>query len=405
MAEPIENASSAVNGACDMDVDDKTDGTLTRTSLTCARTYADGHAVSSVSVSGCHTSNEFLDANAVSVSGLRKRKGSSSCDDCSSLNDHSAVPAKRKRSSTVDIGELSHEKLKQACTKFAQFACCPNCSAVGRELNEVEGLKSVLWCTQCGTTFGLDDTINYYELMQALEQGQYEVEPCIRCGNADPNEFVLCERNDGSGDGEKIGLKCMKCSDGDSGCDSAPSSIASFDICDEDADTAEPDHLQISCRCTNNNPELFEVVKDHNGSIVSIQCWKCKCKLHVTPAVCICGNDQRHEFDFDEFGYVSKLVCKRCKAELDCGAKSAVPRVDSSGNPLGRSRVETLELLKPGDHIAWHQFLSYWHHAIVTNVDTWNNTITVVNYDGPNTHKGNVTTVSFACAVFSFVVS
>jgi hypothetical protein len=164
-------------------------------------------------VCGTESTNELYDAGAIrgysslpsagemtvpiaTSNGRRELKSSASADDCSHFNEDDGVPGQIRRTKTMDMGELSHESLRHAWNLFSEFACCPECSAVGRELAEVEGLKSLWSCTRCATTFGLDDTIDYYELMQDLKQGRYELEPCGRCGNRDPYRFVLCEVND-----------------------------------------------------------------------------------------------------------------------------------------------------------------------------------------------------------------
>jgi hypothetical protein len=189
----------------------------------------------------------------------------------------------------------------------------------------------------------------------------------------------------------------MDCADHDSG---ALSAAATSDVVEPSTDA----EAAISCSCGNDNRDLFEVVKNDSGSVVYVRCWNCNGEFRATPRVCGCSDElggNSHDVVFDEFGYVSKVICHRCKAEVDCGAKNSVPSTVNGETSLGRTRVEALTMLGRGDHIAWHQPLSYWHHAIVSGVDSRNNEITVINYNGPNTHKGEVL---FASVVWNFVV-
>ena len=45
-----------------------------------------------------------------------------------------------------------------------------------------------------------------------------------------------------------------------------------------------------------------------------------------------------------------------------------------------RERLERLDQLKPGDHIVYEKYKTYWHHMIVKSINCGNGVISVIHY-------------------------
>jgi len=317
--------------------------------------------------------------------------------DMGQLDGNNIICGKFKRSSTTDCLDLSHESLKHARRKFVEFMCCPTCHELGYEIKHVEGLKDVLLCSKCNNPFGLDDTINYYDLLHDLEQGQFTVEPCKICGNMDANKFNFVVSNECTDTVGTFDLQCMVCCnvqlpDANSVvCEKTSSNTSNetVNVVDDLAGLEDMDVNLIQCPiCENSTKDLFDIDTNEAGDILSVKCFKCNHRLIVPRTKCACQDLDCHEVIYDDVGYLEKVVCKRCHAQQEFDARFSTPRGDGDGSSLGRTQIASLAMLKQGDHIAWHQILSYWHHAIVIYVDERYSKITVINYDGPDVHKG-----------------
>jgi hypothetical protein len=227
-----------------------------------------------------------------------------------------------------------------------------------------------------------------YDLITALGGENYTVEPCLECGNTDAHFFSVEFRGNGSSEAT---LSCMKCSQHNQARalnDSIPMEVDCADVGSTQSDNCdEPFIPMIECKCENNREDI-RVMEDEKGDVVGYKCYTCKSFIKLQPMKCCCSDGAEHDIVYDQFGYVDKIICLVCKAEQSCEARTATPSSESACDPCGRTRVESLLMLKRGDHIAWHQFLSYWHHAIVISVDEIGGWIRVIHYNGPNSHKG-----------------
>ena len=57
---------------------------------------------------------------------------------------------------------------------------------------------------------------------------------------------------------------------------------------------------------------------------------------------------------------------------------------DGNGSDLqpsqSRTRIRSLDELRPADHIAWHRPYVIWHHGIVKKIHSASNALTIINY-------------------------
>jgi len=284
------------------------------------------------------------------------------------------------RPATLDNGELSRETLKQARELFRQNLAC-SCASPDSEILPVDGINDVFCCSVCSLVHGVDDSVNYYDL---LEKGDYVVEACVECGNTDPNLFCL----DSGSTPDSVILRCMKCSAATRETD-GESFDAAVDSEEETLlDKCIKEWIQYECKCANAVSELQKIVIDSSSetSTVFVKCWVClredMIKLDFKPKFCTCSTGDNVEVRYDEFGYVSKLFCSRCRAEMDCGPPTAadVPAA-GDGTSLGRVRIFAVSEIRVGDHLAMHQWLAYWHHMIVIEVN--GTQIHVIHYNRP----------------------
>ena len=257
---------------------------------------------------------------------------------------------------SVPSGDIDKETMKCLSELMCQQPC-HKCHQ--RTLVPLEGLPNVFECEACQMVCGFDDSTNYFDLLKFLECGKYRVEACPVCGNDDPYSFLVVN----SDVEDQIALKCLLCKKIE---------------CEKKVDTL------IKCnQCYNINEELFSVTSDDYNSIF-LKCWQCDNEEVITPTICGCAEDS--EYIFDEFGYISQIVCPRCQKSMKTNDNSKDATKVGDGSNSGRSRVNTLEILRKGDHIAWHQALGYWHHAII--IDAEPGSLNVVHYNGPNINKG-----------------
>jgi len=114
-----------------------------------------------------------------------------------------------------------------------------------------------------------------------------------------------------------------------------------------------------------------------------------------------CKNDDAAMFTLEKTGEQAEIKCSRClrfQHEIEAmtvsekdNAKDDDKKAQSTGVPSkrvrcrGRTEVKHLSLLRRGDHIAWHQSLAYWHHALIEEVaEDW---LHVIHYNGPLSTK------------------
>lgn len=283
-----------------------------------------------------------------------------------------------KALATLDNGELSRESLRLARQVHCQHLSCIDCSNPGSQILPVEGMKDIFHCSSCFSVHGVDDSMNYYDLLQ---KGNYIVEACIMCGNSDPNLFLLeCGSSTNS-----VNLRCVQCSDMAHGAEDR--NVLGQNM---------KEYIHYECKCSNSNSVMQKIDIDESSNTVFVKCLICQREDMIAlpysglkPSICTCS-DECVDMQFDEYGYVSRLVCVRCKAEMDCGISGAADvAAAGDGRSMGRTRITSLTDIQIGDHIAWHQFLGYWHHAIVTEVS--GGQIRVIHYNGPNLpNKGMV---------------
>jgi len=304
-----------------------------------------------------------------------------------SFEDQHNITLTDGRFATLDNAELSGGSLKQTRELYCQNLTC-SCSIPGSQLLPVEGVKGILSCSGCSSVLGIDDSMNYYDL---LKKGDYVIEACDICGNSNPHLFLI----DAGNTPDSFKLRCMKC------CGMAQEneneSVGGMDITDDDNDESVLDRcikewIYYECKCNNSNHELQKISIDCSSSAIFVKCFVCLREDMITldfkPKVCTCSSSDSVDVRFDEFGYASQLVCLKCHAEMDCGA-SAIGDIPAAGDgtSTGRTRISSLDEIHVGDHIASHRTLGYWHHAIVTDVNGIQ--VRVVHYNGPHlTNKG-----------------
>ena len=303
---------------------------------------------------------------------------------CSAFNfeDQWNVQVDDRHSATLDNGELSGDCLKQTrelyCDKFSRG--CPGCCS---RLLPVEGLRNIFHCSGCMSLHGVDDTMNYYDLLQ---KGDYVVEACDACGNTNPDLFLV----EAGSMPDSINLRCMKCSGVTR--ESQNESAGNLEIAGEEDesvfDRCIKEWIYYECKCNNSDSELQKISIDSSSSaVLFVKCWVCEREDVITldfkPKVCTCSSGDSVDLRFDEFGYASQLVCLKCRAEMDCGPSGVGDTAAAGdGTSTGRTRISCVSEIQVGDHIALHQMLGYWHHAIVTGVNGAQ--VRVVHYNGPS---------------------
>jgi hypothetical protein len=144
--------------------------------------------------------------------------------------------------------------------------------------------------------------------------------------------------------------------------------------------------IDYECKCKKSTSDTITIKLDESSNTIFIRCLVCDRENFVAfnPKNCKCNDSTGHNIIFDELGFVLKVECVVCHATVDCRVDRKVDVTTCAtgdGTPMGRTNIRSFTELKTGDHIAWHQRLAYWHHAIV--VDVRDDKIQVINYDGP----------------------
>jgi len=282
------------------------------------------------------------------------------------------------RSASLDNGDLSGDSLRQTRDLYCRRLSC-GCTSPGSQLLPVEGLKGIFSCSGCSLVHGIDDSMNYYDLLQ---RGHYVVEACDVCGNNNPDLFVI----EAGSTPDSVTLRCISVKCRDVVPESLSEGVANMEITEQE-DTCIKEWIQYECKCKNSNSDLQKISIDHNSSTVFVKCLVCEredmIRLDFKPKGCRCNSSDCVDVRFDEFGYASQLVCLKCNTEMDCEASSiGDTRAAGDGASIGRMRISSISEIHVGDHIAWHQASGYWLHAIVTQVNGAQ--IRVVCYDGPS---------------------
>ena len=217
-------------------------------------------------------------------------------------------------------------------------------------------------CSHCQTCTGVDDSLSMEDLASMLEESRVKVDPCLNCGNDDPYE---------------IGCVALECEQ----------FILVCKICNS---TYYDSHTQSESGCL--------AVPDEEKATVESDQWN-------TPhcAVCKNENDACFSVHFDEIAGVPVLIeCLVC-GQFVCLDASGTPEEEMGrgasqgtkfkliGRPIGRRKLTNTCGLVPGDHIAWHQKLAYWHHALITKISRFDpNRMKVIHYTGPDQATGVV---------------
>jgi len=89
-----------------------------------------------------------------------------------------------------------------------------------------------------------------------------------------------------------------------------------------------------------------------------------------------CKNDD-HEFlevkEIDDLGFIKSVECVNCRQSTFAEQSTACYRLR-----FYYEEIDETMSLERGDHVSWHRNLAYWHHAIVTRVDS--ETVTLAEY-------------------------
>lgn len=87
---------------------------------------------------------------------------------------------------------------------------------------------------------------------------------------------------------------------------------------------------------------------------------------HVDTKCWVCQQEDMDAFDF------KPKACTCNRSDLVAG----------DGISPRQTRISCVSEIRIGDHIAWHQRMGYWHHAIVTEIN--GTELRVLHYNGPN---------------------
>ena len=87
-------------------------------------------------------------------------------------------------------------------------------------------------------------------------------------------------------------------------------------------------------------------------------------RRHSSNGRLCCGNNANNleVTDVDSWGFVTQVKCMRCNQTMETTCRDAKKTYE---------RIYDKSELKPGDHICWHRCYVIWHHAIVSEVDTF----------------------------------
>jgi Zn ribbon nucleic-acid-binding protein len=87
-----------------------------------------------------------------------------------------------------------------------------------------------------------------------------------------------------------------------------------------------------------------------------------------------CNDPRKQQSFFNETGLVTHVLC------IECGAQTNWSVGD--GQTIPKTLLTNLDILRPGDHVAWRRPCAIWHHAIVFDVDLTYKEVEVIHYTG-----------------------
>jgi len=287
---------------------------------------------------------------------------------------------------------------------------CPSCNSSDESVyHPIEGMKNVKFCSSCDTLFGIDDTMNVNDLRQLVEAGKlrFKTEDSCACGNDDVDAFLI-EKCQQTG---KLHIRCMNCNftknmeiipididvmreDNE---DRGLCKDIGLLIGEDDASHTRDDQIphqsyqSLRCKCGNSEDELFEKVFDESGnSLISVRCWLCYCQIKletIEENYCLiecvnCGNNTEDLFDkaLDRDSKIVGISCHVCGTHLQFTEATNRNQQVNTGSyeptlfvSYKKTKVTSLETLKPGDHVAWERLGGiYSHHGIVVEVKSEN---------------------------------
>lgn len=271
---------------------------------------------------------------------------------------------------------LTDENLRELL-KMIRDHPCMHCSCSDRRLLvPVSGDGDLMYCKKCERVYGADDTMNFYDYHEFIDNCR--VTACASCGNDNLEKFIFVEvkdQDDDDGKHSTLAIKCM--------------------VCESSQQQQQQQEVDISCSCENcGNVDVtkFEISSDASNTLKSI-CKACGNTKRVSvgsvsglECKCSAANAQ---YEFDEFGYIVLVKCEGCGSSMSMDdVSSPESKLPNDGSSRGRTKVSSLDMIRRGDHIAWHQYLGYWHHAIVVEVQFY--MVRVIHYNGPAAHKGEI---------------
>jgi len=341
----------------------------------------------SMSTSGQQSNDGVQEEGVERVVGLRPRgrdrklKSSASYSECGTeRNGPMTIQQSASLGAIAQTGssELTVDSLMQL-SEMIKEQPCPHCGCAERSLlNPVEGMRDLFHCLHCERLYGIDDGMNFFDFQEFLSTG-YRMDPCSFCGNDDPEKFTLERSRTGGMDSTTdLVVQCSVCHT------VSPKGLGLVvEHKEEDLGAVE-----VCSSCGNRDSEKFEVQLDARNRTMATLCMVCSNKevTEVTGQICCC-KEASTDYDFDEYGYICKIKCNVCGAVMETN-DNAHKKSSSDGSSWGRTRIRSLDMIRAGDHIAWHQWLGYWHHAIVIEVQ--GSLINLINYNGPSAHKGEI---------------
>lgn len=274
--------------------------------------------------------------------------------------------------SVAVISALTDENRRKLLAMIRNHPCIHcGCSDSGL-LVPVAGDSNVMFCHNCERVSGADDSMNFYDYQKFIDNCR--VTACTSCGNDDPEKFIFVQ-DQGDGNGQStLAIKCI--------------------ICESLPQKQQQQEVKISCsceKCGNMDMTKFEISSDANDTLKSV-CKACGNTKRVevgsvSGLECTCSTANA-QYQFDEFGYIVLVKCEGCGSSMSMDNVSPDAKLPNDGSSRGRTKVISLDMIRRGDHIAWHQSLGYWHHAVVLEVQFY--LVQVIHYNGPAAHKGEI---------------
>ena len=225
--------------------------------------------------------------------------------------------------------------------------------------DETDGAILCRYCEVCRGYFGADDSMGLNQLLQLLQSGLLKTTRC-QCGNDDVEKFVFDEVH--IGDGKSIVLKCT--------------------VCENETDVVDEDDIDVSSA----GDDVETPGDTQEDALANLMLQMKKTKELKEQAACQCDSIDPAHYNvyLDMYGRVSKVECTNCD-QTYTPVKDKQSYGDDNLDPPARTRIRAMADLKPGDHIAWHQSLGYWHHAIIVNMEQHSTAskLLVIEYSGP----------------------